>query len=147
MGKKKYRCVPIELMRKVEGEYPEAWEQMAYFHSLRGSDPEMQWPEWCYAPMAAASAIVTDASVPDFSKKAFFDISSIFALAPWRLTRQVYAMDADLERELIDSEPATKIPTEILHRLPYRTASVETNQREFVQRFNAIRRAEKAAKG
>lgn len=27
-----------------------------------------------------------------------------------------------------------------------RTASVETNHREFVQRFNAIRRAEKAAK-
>ncbi len=56
MSKKKYRCVPLDLMRKVEGEYPEAWEQMAYFHSLRGSDPDMQWPEWCYAPMAAASA-------------------------------------------------------------------------------------------
>lgn len=32
MGKKKYRCVPLDLMRKVEDEYPEAWEQMA----LRG---------------------------------------------------------------------------------------------------------------
>lgn len=32
MSKKKYRCVPLELMRKVEDEYPEAWEQMA----LRG---------------------------------------------------------------------------------------------------------------
>lgn len=126
MSKKKYRCVPLELMRKVEGEYPEAWDQMAYFHSLRGSDPDMQWPEWCYAPMAAASAIVTDAMIPDFSEKAFFDISSIFALAPWRLTRQVYAMDADLERELIDSEPATKIPAEILHRLPYQSFYVQT---------------------
>ena len=32
MGKKKYRCVPLDLMRKVEDEYPEAWDQMAYFH-------------------------------------------------------------------------------------------------------------------
>lgn len=72
MGKKKYRCVPLELMRKVEGEYPEAWDQMVYFHSLRGSEPDMQWPEWCYSPMAAASAIVTNSPVPDFSEKAFF---------------------------------------------------------------------------
>lgn len=127
MSKKKYRCVPLELMRKIEDEYPEAWEEMAYIHSLRGSEPDMQWPEWCYAPMAAASAIVSqDSQMPKFSSKAFFDISSIFALAPWRLTRQVYAMDADLERELIDSEPATKIPTEILHRLPYQSFYVQT---------------------
>lgn len=130
--KKNNTCLPLKLIRQTAQEYPAAWEQMDYFHSLRDTAPDMSWPEWCWVPMAAAITVVQDADdraggiIP--SAQTVRDFQLIDAVAPWRHSKQIYRMDPDLEKELTDDPAASDtIPAEILKHLPYPCVYIQTN--------------------
>lgn len=125
MGAKKEIIAPVKMAKKIERDYPEVWKQMDYFHSLRNTDEDMKWPSWCWAPMAAAIAVVREQHgispyAADLDTMPYLeDVYAISALAPWRHDKQIFVVDPGLAKELQDSEEPDKIPTELLHHLPY----------------------------
>ena len=44
--------------------YPKAWRQADQFRADRGKGPLQAWPSWCYLPMAAWYAIVSEGNRP-----------------------------------------------------------------------------------
>lgn len=129
---KKHECVPIRLLRRVEAHYPQAWAYMDQFHALNGSAPDLTWPDWCWVPMAAAAAVVSkETGIPldnqPIPPRLLPDIQTVFALASWRHNRQIFIMNPDLEKELLEDQDSTRtIPVELLHHLPYPGFYVQT---------------------
>lgn len=117
---------PLLLLKDVSKKYPLAWKQMEMFHKANGEEGLGSWPDWCYAPMAASIAVVNsnDGSTgfPDISY-----VQAISALAPWRQSKEVFAIEKGLESALYEQNNFTDIPAEILLRLPYRSFYVDCN--------------------
>ena len=128
MKKKTY--LPLEILKKITEQYPKAWEQMAMFHSKNGSPDLGSWPGWCYAPMSAALAVASKGydlnKLPIDIRMSFTSIAqAIFALAPWRPSKEVYVIDEDLKELLFEQDGELDIPDEILLKLPYPCFYVE----------------------
>ena len=103
-------------LRHFAGKYPDAWQQFDDFRAARGKDlPD--WPSWCWCPLAGAYAIVSGGGDERVPFQRVGDIGSLGALAAWRMTQGIYRFDSDLFAALW-STPLTKIPVEILYRLP-----------------------------
>lgn len=78
---------PLHLLKTVTALRPLAWEQMKDFHDHNGRDGLSHWPEWCYAPIAAAIAVATEgAPITPQNREYFFNsmklAQQIAALAP-----------------------------------------------------------------
>jgi hypothetical protein len=46
---------PLELLRSVATEYPDAWKQLDL---IRANPPE-KWASWCWCPLSASFAVMT----------------------------------------------------------------------------------------
>lgn len=115
---------PLHLLKTVTALRPLAWEQMKDFHDHNGRDGLSHWPEWCYAPIAAAIAVATEgAPITPQNREYFFNsmklAQQIAALAPWRLSKEVFLVDEDFEALLFEQDGDLDIPSEILLQLPY----------------------------
>lgn len=115
---------PLHLLKTVTALRPLAWEQMKDFHDHNGRDGLSHWPEWCYAPIAAAIAVATEgAPITPQNRELFFNsmklAQQIAALAPWRLSKEVFLVDEDFEALLFEQDGDLDIPSEILLQLPY----------------------------
>lgn len=102
-------------LRRYAEKYPDAWRQYDDFLSVRGRElPD--WPSWCWCPLAGAYAIISggNSRVPLHLVP---DVSVLGALGAWRMTQGIYRFDSDLFAALWTT-PLTKIPVEILYRLP-----------------------------
>ena len=55
---------PLLLLKQVSADYPKAWSDMAMFHADNGEKGLPSWPDWCYAPIAAAISVATE-NLPD----------------------------------------------------------------------------------
>ena len=93
--------------------YPGAWKQYEKFRADR--EGLGGWPNWCYCPMAAAYAIVSNGGMLDPSL--IGDVAKLSALAAWRTSQVIYRFDPALSAALVDT-PLNKLPTEALYRLP-----------------------------
>lgn len=118
---------PLALLKKVSAERPEAWEQMKDFHDHNGKEGLPPWPDWCYAPMAASFAVASKGKADTFYEKwSFVSLSAeIAALAPWRISKEVFVIDEELKKLLSEQGGETDIPTEILLSLPYQCFYIE----------------------
>lgn len=121
---------PLRLLKDISNKYPKAWEQMEMFHNENGNPNLGSWPEWCYAPMSAALAVAASGydldRIPIDARMAFTSIAqAIFALAPWRLSKEVYVIDPDLKDLLFEQDGELDVPDEILLQLPYPCFYVE----------------------
>lgn len=121
---------PLMLLNEINKTYPKAWEQMEMFHNANGEPNLGSWPEWCYAPIAAALAVATHGynynSLSVEIKNQFIPVAQlIFAFAPWRQSKEVYVIDEDLKNLLFEQENDLDIPTDILLHLPYPCFYVE----------------------
>lgn len=130
--KKNHTCIPLRVLRRLTQEYPDAWEQMDFFHNLRNKKPDMVWPDWCWVPMAAAVTVVENGNGRSGRninyQQETEDVQAVDALAPWRHSKQIYWIDPDLEKELTeDPSVSDTIPTEVLKRLPYHCVYIKTN--------------------
>lgn len=127
---KKEVYLPLDILKKITAHYPKAWEQMAMFHSENGSPELGSWPEWCYAPMSAALAVASQGydlnKLPVDIRMGITSMAqAIFALAPWRLSKEVYVVDEDLKDLLFEQDGELDVPDEILLQLPYPCFYVE----------------------
>lgn len=118
---KKITFPPLTLLKKLTAQYPNAWEQMDLFHRMNGSDLG-SWPEWCYAPMAAAIAVATKGIIVSNLESiipAMNSAQAIAALAPWRLSKEVFVIDPEMELLLYEQQDDLDLQPDILLHLPY----------------------------
>lgn len=127
---KKETYLPLEVLKKITEQYPKAWEQMGMFHNKNRSPKLGSWPDWCYAPMSAALAVASKGhdlnNLPiDVRMGVTLIAQAIFALAPWRLSKEVYVIDEELKNILFEQDGELDVPDEILLQLPYPCFYVE----------------------
>lgn len=127
---KKETYLPLEILKKITEQYPKAWEQMEMFHSKNGSPQLGSWPDWCYAPMSAALAVASKGydlnKLPIDIRMGMTSVAqAIFAMAPWRLSKEVYVINEDLKDLLFEQDGELDVPDEILLQLPYPCFYVE----------------------
>ena len=127
---KKEIYLPLLMLKKISEQYPKAWDQMEMFHSENGSPQLGSWPDWCYAPMSAALAVESEGydlnKLPIDIRMAMISVAqAIFAIAPWRLSKEVYVIDEDLKDLLFEQDGELDVPDEVLLQLPYPCFYVE----------------------
>lgn len=127
---KKEIYLPLLMLKKISEQYPKAWNQMEMFHSENGSPQLGSWPDWCYAPMSAALAVASEGydlnKLPIDIRMAMISVAqAIFAIAPWRLSKEVYVIDEDLKDLLFEQDGELDVPDEVLLQLPYPCFYVE----------------------
>lgn len=117
---------PLELLRRMTAEHPGIWDDMEMLHLENGVGGLPSWPEWCYAPIAAAMASVmgADEATLDRKRAAVRDAQAVAALAPWRQSKEVYVIDPDMQALLFEQEDLD-LSVETLLRLPYPSFYVE----------------------
>ena len=130
MKRKTNTYLPLSLLEKITQKYPHVWRIMQEIHEENGLI-EPSWDSCCYVPLGVTLAYVDgklDAGINDYA--------IIAALAPWRLSKEVYVMDADLESLLYEqSEDPLDIPAEILLHLPYLCFYVELSRMDDIHGF------------
>jgi hypothetical protein len=108
---------------EVARDYPNVWRAYdTLIHDVRQSG--VTWPEWCWAPMAAAYAIASGGGHLPAEKA--LDVGRLAALGAWRLTQGIYRLDDTLLSELWDSDVEGALPVETLFHLPEWCVYVET---------------------
>ena len=105
--------------------YPKAWRQADQFRADRGKSGLPPWPSWCYLPMAAWYAIVSEGKGP-LPLDRIGDVGRLAALGSWRVTQGVYRFDQDLYEAVRGTPLEGDLPAAILYRLPEWCVYVET---------------------
>lgn len=116
---------PLAHLRLAAEAIPTAWKQFEYFRGLRG-DSLPDWPAWCYAPISAGLAIVTEgAELHEIASRSLERQSAeakqgviLTTLAAWRQTKGVYQFDEDLLQALLGTPITGDVPAQVLFRLP-----------------------------
>lgn len=87
------------------------------FRAGKGKDlPD--WPDWCYVPMAAGYAIISQGLDNPHIFKLRISPAVLTAAATWRVSQGVYRFDADLYNSLVNQPMDDKLPCDALLRLP-----------------------------
>ena len=92
---------------------------------------EAPWPDWCYLPMAASTAIATRGAEEEFVSRYILNTGidllwKISTILPWRLNKVIYRFDEDLAKELTEnSVDVENVPVDILFRLPFPCVYIE----------------------
>ena len=109
---------PKQILRDIGRQWPEAWQQVKKFRSIKGQG--LDWPDWCYLPIAAGVAIATGGENERLYQVSFSKLppAVITAAASWRVSQGVYRFDADLYNSLISQPLDGNVPCEALKRLP-----------------------------
>lgn len=125
--------LPLEILKETSIKFPSAWKEMEIFHNNNGVGDIPAWPEWCYCPMAGAMAVASN-QLGIYTQGAYPErlnmipwAQKIMMLAPWRLSKEVFVLDPEIETLLTEETDDTDIPSEILLRLPYPAFYVQTN--------------------
>jgi hypothetical protein len=112
--------------------YPELWRNVDHFRSLRGNGLPA-WPEWCYLPIVAGVAIMSEGAdidnPRDLMQYPIGDASLIAALAAWRMTQGIYRFHPVMLEELWGTPISGDLPTALLYRLPEWCVYVMTERR------------------
>lgn len=120
------KLVPLEYLKKVTNTIPWIWDSIEIERAYNIQANYSDWPKWCYIPIGRCLGLVCD--TPDkLLKPGYIDLAqSVAALAPWRVSKEVFVMDADVEAILCEQQD-TKIVSDILMNLPYDGFYVKTN--------------------
>lgn len=118
---------PDRLEHEMLAKYPDLDERIS--RSLNADGP--RWPSWCYLPMGDSYSIVTGAAEERVAMylmtaaERMADLRKLAAIIPWRVAKPIYRFDPDLAAELMDSADDSRIPAEVLIRLPYPCVFIE----------------------
>jgi len=99
--------------------YPNADKHTKVFR-IALSSGEFSWPTWCYLPVAASYAIVSEEAGSqglDISM-AGVDIGNLAAILAWRTTKGIYRFDKDLLASLWAVNLDQDLPAELFLNLP-----------------------------
>lgn len=131
MGKSKCEVyAPLELLKRAAVIFPECWKQMDRFHLQNGCEGYPAWPTWCYVPISFALDVATSGAIVSNIEEIMPAMSAaqiIAALAPWRVEKEVFVMDPDMELLLYKQADDIDIPTDTLMNIPYPCFYVQTS--------------------
>lgn len=114
---------PVNHLNTASKLYPRAWQQVDTYRSDRGRGlPD--WPTWCFMPMAAWCAIVTEGGA--LTPQLLPDVGRLAAIGTWRYSQGIYRFDDDARRAIADTVPNGEMPVEVLYRLPEWCIYIET---------------------
>lgn len=111
--KQEQNCVPLQIVRNLTRQVPDIWERVEKIRAEKKSN----WPEWCYIPTREGVDIAFDLCGRDALDSSYYG-QQISTLAPWRLSKEIFLIDPQLEEELCKQENLN-IPAECLMKLPY----------------------------
>lgn len=115
------RCLPLTLTNNMAEKYTNLWQIINTIRT-RHSD---EWDNICYIPISATLAITTSTS-NQLTDNAQRDANIIAAVASWRLHKQIYSFDTDLQDLLFaQSTDDLVIPVEVLRNLPYQCIYIQ----------------------
>lgn len=127
--------LPLHILNAASKKYPDAWAYMENIHQSNGKNGTPAWPNWCYAPMAAALAVAAQSEKGLFGQlRAVYDAQQIDALAPWRISKEVFIIDESLEQMLFQQADDASVPAEILMQIPYPCFYIQFHHLEFQNR-------------
>lgn len=112
----------VSYMRK----YPKTGAFVDDFRSNRAGFPA--WPDWCFLPMGAWYAIVSEAQTGGnlLGLEHIADVSALAALGTWRYSQGIYQIHPDMLSALTDSTIFGDLPAEVFLRLPEWCIYIET---------------------
>lgn len=109
---------PIEHLNCAMKMYPRTPEFVNTFRSSRGKDLP-KWPDWCFMPMSAFYAIVSESVRSDRLPIGIAgDVAKLAAIGTWRYSQGIYQFDEDFFTALASSPISGEIPSAVLYRLP-----------------------------
>lgn len=115
---------PVQHLHTASKLYPNAWKQIDIFRQGRGKDlPE--WPNWCFLPLAAWYAIVSEGGVMPPNRVP--DVGRLGALGAWRYSQGIYRFHPDVLDALTKTALDGEIPADVLLRLPEWCVYIETS--------------------
>lgn len=124
------KCLPLELLKQIDAIAPWIWDKAEESHNYNVNHEYSLWPKWCYVPVSVFLDIIGNGNdraycSPEGMKYA--RLAQISAtLAPWRISKEIYVMDSEVERILLDQDD-TKVEADILLNLPYYCFYIKTN--------------------
>jgi hypothetical protein len=101
-----------------------------------GKTDDMQWPNWCWCPLAGAHTVVAHHNKRLGHLGPMIGVGELGAVATWRATQGIYRIDPDLFRELYQTPITGKIPVDVLKRLPEWCCYIEAPPNEIT--FNGL---------
>lgn len=126
------KCIPLDLVNKMSDKYNSPWELMEKMRLMNGK--ELRWDKRCYLPTSEAFKITKNKN-NSFTED-LCDARILEALFPWRIHKQIYSFDKDMEELLIKQSLADLIiPIDILSNLPYPCIYIKTNTIKGVDGF------------
>lgn len=87
------------------------------------------WPDWCFAPLAASyAAVCQDSGLSDLTGDLHLvaDVARIAAIAAWRPSQGIYRFDHDLYQSIIETPISGDLPSDVLHYLPEWSQYIES---------------------
>lgn len=96
--------------------YPGAWGAFDRLRRQRGSEPDFDWPDWCYMPIAGGYAVASDGG--RLPLELAHHPAIITALGTWRMTQGIYRFDPALFSAVLDTPIDGDIPAAHLQHLP-----------------------------
>lgn len=112
----KKKILPLQTLKRINDKYPNAWEL------VEEARENKNWPDWCYVPVGVGLGISRMSERNVF--RAVEDGNLIAALAPWRLSKEIYVFDEELANDLYE-QPLDKLPTIVFDRLPFPSIYIE----------------------
>ena len=114
------------ILAAVARAYPNAWQNLDGFRALRGSPDFMDWPDWCFVPVAGAYAVVSGGGERRVAFEHSGHIGLVAGLGAWRATQGIYRFDSTLYEALLATPIDGDLPVEVLHHLPGWCVYIET---------------------
>jgi len=125
-------CRPLDHLAAVGWLYPEAWRQIDRFINSKGKGGLPDWPEWCFLPMAAFYAIVSqEADIVHLPPHLLPDVARLAAVGTWRYTQGIYRFDSDVCDAVMSARISSGVSCEALYRLPEWCVYIETPGKEW----------------
>lgn len=120
---------PVDELNKLTRDYPTLSKDVEIFRCEKGIGLP-NWPNWCFMPMAAWTAIATNGG--NMSLNEARQISRLSAIGAWRYTQSIYRLDPYLYSAIIDTDLSGKLPTDLFYRLPEWSVYIETPNYEYM---------------
>jgi hypothetical protein len=119
---------PQQILNEYSRMYPEAWDN--YDLLIHALNPNRNWPDWLFAPVAAAYAVVSGGGINRVPLDRMPHVATVAALAAWRPAKQIFRFDPDLRNALFETEFEADLSDDIFYRLPSWCVWIEVNALE-----------------
>lgn len=126
------KCIPLEVTNFLSSKYNSPWNELETLHKLNGTD--IHWNKLCYLPAEAIFEMLTNKGYPE--NMVLMDMFILTAVASWRMYKQIYSFDSEMEKLLSEQETLELvIPVEVLNNLPYPCIYIDVNSKEGIDGF------------